>query len=383
MKTTEAILNQVHQERNHSTSTQKSYTRAIKYFEKHTGKTLGDLLTIADHEETDNVHWKNSTLKPLLVSYRKYLFDNYSENTAELYLTAVMTIFRHFEIVIGPLPYYSKNNIMKSPMILPGSLPDRDILKQVLELKNPLLKAITLFMSSSGMSRIDTLNLRVIDYINATKEYHEETNIYSAISKMRDSEVDIIPCFQGLVRQKTKREYFTFCSHEAVAAINNYLMSRTDDFNNYSPLFQIHERYLSKVFKKVNDQLGLGNAGRYSRFAPHMLRRYHATQLSSAGMSSDNINLLEGRKVAGVLFESYIRIKPEDLKKEYIQALPYLVVEDINRVRTELDVANEKNVKLESENKELREQNERIDKLEQLVLGSISDDKLAQLNKLL
>ena len=383
MRATEDILAQVYKERNSSNSTQQSYNRAVKYFEEHTNKTIGELLTIADQEETDNIHWKNSTLKPLLVSYRTYLYDKYSEKTADLYLTAIITIFRHFEIIIGPLPYFSKTNINRSPQITPGSLPNREILKQVIELKNPLLKAITLFMSSSGMSRIDTLNLRVIDYLRATKEFHNETNIYSAIVKMKECEIDIIPCFEGLERQKTKQSYFTFCSHEAVEAINNYLMSRTDEFNNYSPLFKIHERYLSKVFKEVNDHLGLGNGGRYSRFAPHMLRRYHATQLAESGMSIDKINLLEGRKVQGVAHESYIRIKPEVLRKEYIQALPFLVVEDMQRVKTELDVAKEQLEKASRENIELKKQNERIENLEKIILGDISEEKLSKLHKLL
>lgn len=380
---TQDILNQICMERRWSQSTQNSYYRAVKFFEKHTGKTISELLTIADQEETENIHWKNSTLKPLLVSFRNCLFEKYSERTADLYLGAILTIFRHFEIVIGPLPFFSRTNINKSPRIKPGQLPDRDILKQVIELKNPLLKAITLFMSSSGMSRIDTLDLRVIDYLNATKEYHNSNDVYGAIVEMRDNEVDVIPCFEDLKRRKTKHEYFTFCSHEAAEAINNYLMSRTDDFNNYSPLFKVHERYLSKTFKQVNDQLGLGNAGRYARFAPHMLRRYHATQLAESGMSIDKINLLEGRKVQGIAFESYIRIKPEVLKEEYIKALPFLVVEDINRVKTELDVVKEEKEQLFVENTELKKQNERIENLEKLVLGDIPDDKLAKLHKLL
>lgn len=347
MKPTHEILLQVYTERRSSTSTQSSYTRAVKFFEEHTGKTIGELLTIADQEETKNIHWKNSTLKPLLISFRAWLFDNYKEKTANLYFTAITTIFRHFEIIIGPLPYFSRKNINKSTPIRPGELPDRELLTEIIGIVNPLLKAAILLMSSSGLSRIDVLNLRVKDYLDATKQYHNSNDIFTAIDEMKDSQVDIIPTFI-LKRQKTAQEYYTFCSHEAVKAINNYLMSRTDDFNKNSPLFKIGERYLNNLFTDINRQLDLGSAGTYGRFTPHMLRRYHATQLTEAGMSVDKINLLEGRKVHGVLHESYIRIKSEVLKKEYIAALPFLVVEDLNKVKTELDVTKEKNNKLET-----------------------------------
>ncbi|MGN0176678.1 MAG: tyrosine-type recombinase/integrase [Methanobrevibacter sp.] len=389
MKTmkTEDILHQVYSERRSSQSTQNSYNRAVTYFEKHVNKTLGEVITIAETEETNNISWKNSTLKPLLVSYRAYLFDKYQERTADLYFTALTTVFRHFEIQIGNLPYFSRKNINRAKKIKPGQLPDRELLKQVIELKNPLIKAFTLFVSSSGLSRIDALNLTVNDYLKATYPYHKSNDIYEAIVIMKESEVDIIPCFEDLVRQKTKKEYFTFCSHEAVNAINNYLMSRTDDYNKRSKLFKINERYLSKIFKEINDHLGLGTAGPYSRFAPHMLRRYHATQLAEAGLSGDLINLLEGRKVSGVLHESYIRIKPEVLKKEYIKALPFLVVEDVEQIRTELDVVKSEKEHLESENVELKKQydetNKRMDNLEKLVLGGIDSEKLERLHKLL
>ena len=386
MKATPEILSQVYNERRSSDSTQKSYTRAVRFFEEHTGKTIGELLNIADQEETNNIHWKNSTLKPILISYRAWLYDNYKEKTANLYFTAITTIFRHFEIVIGPLPYFSRKNINKSTQIRPGELPDRELLAEIIGISSPLLKAIILLASSSGLSRIDILHLTVKQYLEATYEYHQSNDIFTAIDRMKDCEIDIVPTFV-LKRQKTAQEHYTFCSPEATRAINNYLMSRTDDFNKNSQLFKVAGRYLNNLFTDINNQLELGLAGTYGRFTPHMLRRYHATQLTEAGMSSDKIDILEGRKVHGVIHESYIRMKPEVLKKEYIKALPFLVVEDLDKIRTELDVEKEKNTQLENENVELKKQNEetnkRIDNLEKIVLGEVDDEKMAKLHKIL
>ena len=195
-------------------------------------------------------------------------------------------------------------------------------------------------MSSSGISRIDVLNLTIQDYLDATKDYHNSNSVKKAIKEMRDE--DIIPTFQ-LTRQKTGMDYFTFCSHEAVKSINAYLLTRTEILTPTRPLFKLHERYINMIFERLNEDFQLGKVGNYNRLRPHMLRKYHASQLAEAGIGTDHINLLQGRKVTGVAHEHYIRIKPETLKEEYIKALPYLVIEDVNQYKTENQQLKEEN----------------------------------------
>ena len=73
--------------------------------------------------------------------------------------------------------------------------------------------------------------------------------------------------------------------------------------------------------------------------------------------------------------------------QNYIRCLPFLVIQEIEKVRTELDVTKEQNTQLESENIELKKQNEetnkRIDNLEKIVLGEVDDEKMAKLHKIL
>ena len=112
-----------------------------------------------------------------------------------------------------------------------------------------------------------------------------------------------------------------------------------------------------------------------------MLRSYHATQLAEAGMNDNLIDLLQGRKPQSIARKSYIRVKREKLKEEYIRCLPFLVVQEIEQIKTELDVVKEEKDKLHDENIELKKQNERIDNLEKLVLGGVSDEKLSEIHK--
>lgn len=378
------MLQTLFNERNTAEGTRRIFWRSVKYFEQITQKSIIECLEIAEREEENNIRWKNCSLRKWLIKYRKWVFENYKISTARTYLTMIKTVFRHYDITIESLPYFSTKQSNQSIPINPDNLVDREILKLCIETNNPLLKAITLLMSSSGISRIDILNLTIEDYLEATSEYHNHENVWEAINDM--AEIDVIPTWH-LKRQKTGVQYYTFSSPESTRAINMYLLSRPDYLKKNKLLFHVNERYFNQLFKDTNDNLSLGKNGQYSRFAPHMLRRYHATQLIEAGMSEGKVDLLQGRKPQSIAYNSYIKIKPSKLKSEYVSALPFIVIEDINKVKSELDMAKEKNDVLESENSELKKQydetNKRMDNLEKLVLGNISDDKLDRLHKLL
>jgi site-specific recombinase XerD len=337
------MLERFSDERNHAENTRKSYETVIRDFEKQTGKPLNEMLQIAEDEK--RTPWEDTQLRKWLIQYRNHLYNNYRETSATKLLARVRTVFRHYNIPIGKLPYFSTKQAKKSEEIDYEDLPNREILKKCIEVKNPLLKALTLFMSSTGISRTDTWNLTIQNYLDSTREYHHTDDIYKAINIMENQQV--IPSFK-LKRRKTGETYRTFASHEAVKAINNYLLTRQSLENN-DKLFNIGLRHFSQIFKDTNDLLGLGTVNGRARFSPQMLRVYHATQLAEAGMNDSHIDLVQGRKPHSIARKSYIRVKRERLKEEYIKALPYLVIEDTERIKTELETVKEENTQLHSE----------------------------------
>ena len=356
------ILDRFYQERNSSHSTRTTYDRSVRYYEQLTGHNIEECLQICESEELSNISWRNSQTRQWILSYREWCYDNYNVSTAQLYLTAIMTIYRHFEYTIPPLPYYSTKHSRRTPPINYNDLPDRQILSECLTVASPLVRAIILFMSSSGMSRIDLLNLTIDDYLKATSQYHDhQESVKYAIKDMLDQ--DIVPIFH-LQRQKTGQPYFTFCSHEACKSINSYLLTRTEILTRNRPLFKINERYINMAFERLNAYFQLGKVGNYNRLRPHMLRKYHASQLAEAGMSTEHINLLQGRKVTGVAHESYIRLNPEKLREEYIEALPYLVIEDINKFKTENTILREQNEQYKLKEEKINNILERLERLE-------------------
>ena len=384
MKTTNEILNEIFKERNSSPKTQKLYRQSVAQFEIFSNKKLEEILLMALNEEKQKTAWRDSTLRAYLIDFRIYLYEKYKTKTAKLYLTLIISIFRHLEFVVPQLPRYSAN-IQILP-ILPEDIPDREMLQQCIDIAPIEVQTFVPFTSSSGMSRQDALNLSIGDYLEATKEYHNNTgNVIEDIKTMNSSDVDIIPVFRDLTRQKTGVPYFTFASPEAAKAVNNYLISRrvliydendkvvgSRDVTSEDSLFDISYQYLGNLFKEINEKLKLGKAGRYNRFTPHMLRKYHATQLHAAGMTESKIDILQGRTPNSVIHESYIRVKVEDLKQEYIDCLPY--INDINKVRTKLDVEIEKNIELENElsskKREIESMNDRLSTIENMIYAN-------------
>lgn len=341
MKTTEEILERLFLEKNLSPATKDIYRRSVAFFENHNGLTLPEFLEIVKNEEKNQeIIWAESTLRNKLISYRNYLYNNFKESSSVTYFSKIPAICRHFGITVKKLPTFSTKQTNKSVPIYPEDLPDRELLARCIEVKNPMLKAATLLMSSTGLSRVDTLRLTISDYLEATKEYHNSLdNPYRAIQELEDSKVDVIPVFKSS-RRKTGINYVTFASPEAVHAVNSYLLTRKNlDIND--KLFDMSSWHFNKQFREANNILNLGLVNNVSRFTPQMLRRYHASQLNEAGMSSDKIDILQGRTPKGLIHQSYIRIKTKTLKEEYIRCLPFLVVQDIEKVRTELEVVKE------------------------------------------
>jgi len=364
------LLQKYFSERNLSQSSINSYISAIKKFEEVTNITIDKLLIIAEMEDKNKVSWKETTIRKHLINFRTYLYKNYKKNTANLYLALIKSIFLHFEIPIQRLPYFSMKQVNESSPIYYDDLPDKDIIKKCIEIANPRISALILLMSSSGLTKVDILKMSIGTFLESTIEYHSGNISMYNLQELTESREDIIPTWK-LKRQKTNKRFFTFSSPESTEAILTYLATRKNLEVN-SPLFNIGDRYVNYCFKEINDKLHLGKAGVYVKFRPHILRKFHASQLYRAGMAQDKIDLLQGRTPSSV-HQSYFKEDPNSLKQEYIKCLPYLVLDESKKFKTALDLEKEKSAKLEESNKlkdeKVNDLENRLDKVEAIFDG--------------
>lgn len=341
MTMNEQIFKNFCRERNLSPGSIKVYTHALNKYVDFNNKTLTELLDEAETEEDQRVRWKRRTLKNRLINFRNYLIDyGYSKETINTMMKRVTTFYRHYEIEIHHLP---RVNIQSTVEI---RIPTREELQTAVEASTPLMKAIILFLASSGMSKVDMLKLTVQDFITATSDYHKHTDIIEVLDNLKDLD-NVIPTF-SLTRTKTNKFHYTFCSPEATTCIVNYLYSRKEKLTPTSPLFKISYLWLSIKFETLNEQLHLGvtQGNNYSILRCHTLRKYHATTLRDDGLSIDIINSLQG-KAKNKVDRAYYIDTPEQLKRMYSEHVNCLYISDEMKYKTENEIFKEKQGKIE------------------------------------
>ncbi|MBQ6344622.1 MAG: site-specific integrase [Methanobrevibacter sp.] len=321
----ENILEDISKTRNLALKTKQSYKNALTIYTVLQNKSFNDLLKEAEYEEELGIRWKKRKLKQRLINFRIYLHNNYLISTSKVYFQRILTLYRHYEIEIHDLPPISTKSAKMSKPITFEDLPTKEIINEAIKISNPIMKAIILFISSSGCARRETLNLTVGDFIDATFEYHNTNNINDALSILNDLEF-IIPTFR-IKRQKTNKFYFTFCSQESSKAIVDYLINERSDLKYEDPLFNLNLYYWNKYFNNINNELNLGKVGEYNRFRSHMLRKFHASSLYNEdnGLSLSEIDALQGRSKNNT-HSAYFMENPNNLKKKYVKILDALLI---------------------------------------------------------
>ena len=362
MKTDKELLDDFQKRRNLKPSSMLQYKVTLKKYSEYNQTPLIELLHEAETEEDQRIPQRRRTLTTRLLDFRNHITQKYKKNYVRSTMTKVLTLYTTYGLEIPKLPTQSHKNMKEPTPITFKDLPDKDIIEASINITTPLMKAIILFMSSSGCARAETLNITIQDFIEATKNYHHTNDIYTVIDTLRQRD-DIIPTFK-LKRQKTDKWYYTFCSPEAVTAILDYLVSIKKPIHPNDKLFQYSKTTVSYKFKEINNELNLGKRGTYNRFRSHMLRKFHASNLRNDGMSKEDINQMQGKGQNSV-DEVYFFDDPNVLREKYIEHLDCLTIDSTRRVKTELETVRDENKELRDRQSQLDDLLDRIKKLEE------------------
>lgn len=346
------MLERFYEEKGLSKSTKKHYNASVSLYEKICGKSLDDLLEEADFEERQRLPWKERKLKSYLVEFRNYLYANKSEGTVNTYLGDIKGIYRHFELELHKLPSFNSKQINHTYIKRYEDIPNKQEIIDAYYEANNVVKNIILFASSSGISKVDILNLKVIDFIIACKEYFQiidkefpKTDSLLDLLYALKKEEYVIPFFEGN-RQKTGTRYTTFCSPESFEHILQYLIGRdakirkayedADKNENLAErlyeedkLFDISYSNLTATLRRINYKLGLGKVGYATKFRCHQLRAYQASTLlnvqSDDKFTESEIDALQGRR-ADKTHRAYLIESKTKLYKKYVACVDELML---------------------------------------------------------
>ena len=314
------IIETICLERNIQTKTKETYIQTVDHYTKLFNQSFTSL-TQQYYKEEDDIVWKKRTLKQHLIQYRNHLYNTFLPNTARIYFGKLLTILRHMELELGTLPKLNNKNNNEIQPITHEDLPTKEELENAYGIANPVMKAIILFISSSGCARKECMNLTVKDYLEANDIKIIDKPVKSLLLKVDGC---FVPCFK-IKRQKTNKYYFTYCSPQANTEILEYLINR-DNLTLESPVFDLNYYYWNTYFDEINTKLEMGTARKYNRFRSHMLRKYHASTLYNDGMGITDIDDLQGRSKDST-HQSYFMEDPNLLKKKYLTHMNCLLLE--------------------------------------------------------
>ena len=143
---------------------------------------VDQLIDEAINEEKQEIPLKERKIKRRLLNYRTYLLNSkLSQNTVRSYFVKIKTFYQHFEVEI---PYLPEAKYAKEYETNYLDLPTREHIRQAIDISSIDIKAIILFMSSSGTAKAETLSLTVQDFIDATREYHQGGSLNEMIEQL-------------------------------------------------------------------------------------------------------------------------------------------------------------------------------------------------------
>lgn len=302
--------------------------------------------------------------------YYKYLkTKDLSEYSMDTYLKSVYAFYNEFDI---ELP--KKINVKLPKVIIrKGDLPTiKDIRLAVDSTKELRNKAMILLFLTSGMRRGAIVNLRVSDFIEATKEYHNGDDIKTVLG-IEDTS-NIIP--NWLFFPSKTEEYsnicLTFNTPECTEYILNYLKTRKD-LKESDSLFNLTGSGMSTVFRELNDRLfGKTKHSNKRLFMPHRLRKLFLTTFRKKTNDLFSLRLVAGHSLPTKIDDNYQEIPIEETKEEYMKVIPFLSIRDtkVHNIKSEEYIKLEmKNIELEEKDKakeeEIKSMGERLDDMEE------------------
>lgn len=350
-----------------SKNTIKSYLQGMYFYTELIGKTPDELIEEAKNEQKSGVLMEDRLILGYLNDYIDFLEDrDLAPKTIKSYIAAIRSFYKKKYIQIPDLDLKKAKPMKKN-----RATPTKEDLQDVLKVCEPLEKAIVLTGISGGLSDVDIIKLKIADFKNG----------YDPVNKIT---------ILRLTRQKlgvTADEFITFLSPEATTAINEYLAYRNRECkvnftrennrldkqkvqNNDGYLFikkHIRDSYLEtgneeerkitpsnliQIYRGISEKARKNTPfGDWNLIRSHNMRRYFNNVLTNHKCPYLHSEHMMGHVLDSVR-SAYFDPNVEELKKSYLECVPYLTIQkdlDIS-VNPEFQKIKERNEELEREN---------------------------------
>ena len=307
-------------------STAQGYRTAIKQYTEFHEMTINELILEAWNDETEHKHMYERRIESRVNEFRNSLIGlgTLEAGTINHKMVKLQTFYTHFGVTFPKI----KGIKDKKKQITYFDLPNKEHIQLALNSTSIQNQAIILFLASSGTGKSEAASITILDFLDATQEYHNGGELEDILDTLYSVKEPLVPTF-SLLRKKTSKQYYTFCTPEASFAIIRWLKHRIDlakmknkKLSLNDSLFGTDARGIGSKLSKINDKLEFGFKGKSRFFRSHTLRKFHA---SNIGLSEEHIDMLQGRSKDKV-HDTYIKANPRHLKQVYMNAMDNVTI---------------------------------------------------------
>jgi hypothetical protein len=332
-------------------NTRNSYLMGMQKYLEFTGLTPEELLNEAEDEAVNQPSIRKRKILTRRLAFRKYLIEqtDLSPNSIRNTMNGVKSFYSSAYLHVPILP--RMGTIEPQPENI--MFISKEEIREVLNVADPLEKAIVLVGVSSGLAAADICNLKVVDFKNG---YDDKTKI----------------TMLQLTRIKTGVKFVTFLSPESSTAVWNYLKYRdrqpkrrtkerldetekqhvtrnegylfivrhvrnkyldipeneTDEqWRKREELRHIDENVFAHIYAKLAEKCQKCNNKGWNIVRSHNMRKFFNSTLVNAGLEYIFVDYMMGHKPDAV-DGAYTNHDPEKLKKRYIEYIPHITITD-------------------------------------------------------
>lgn len=325
--------------RNIGYGTQTSYLLSLNEYSKLIGKKPYELYLEADEEAEAGLRPIKTKVFGYLLKYKKHLMESgKATKTIKLYFSAIRSFYKSFDVPLPDIAFDSGDIGLEKNI---GKPLRREDIRNLANAASSRERAMIYLMALSGMGQQEARDLTVQKYIDAASTaIGRPLDDVSDLFKFEDDILNEILILH-ITRRKVKYRYITFIPPEVSREIINYLKERCFGRNekiriknNHDYIFagkyggQMSRDSVVTNFRRVGQLAGFKREkGSYSPWRSHALRKYFISTMINKKGNKIIADFMAGHKISEQ-DRTYWQANPEDLKKMYQDALPFLSLDE-------------------------------------------------------
>lgn len=261
-----------------SEKSMSTYMSAVHAYEKFHNMKIEELLNEALQEQEDKVPNHKLKVYDRILNFRNYNIKRLVGRSVTTYESIIKQCYSNARVIIPPLPRINHKLLLKNPPIEFEDFLTKYEIKKAISLLSLPIQARIMVMVEGGLSNEECETLTLQQFLDDLYPYHQETDPRKALSYLANKNHCHLWCTK-LTRVKTGKPYYAVVSPEVVQKI---ALAKLKEKKLKPKLLTNNKHYFRKKLSDINDNYGYGYAGGHRRLRPHMLRKFHATYISSS-----------------------------------------------------------------------------------------------------